>query len=156
MDEVLALSLDVNEYLRGYVRIHDYVFRQSIRYIIPLPLIFKAIHFDKALSALEVVSEGLKTCEHRALQMVSSSAGEQREYLELLFEYVQSLIVTLNLLKAVLRGLHSKNQSWRQYGWRAYKSDVAKYHLSTKTYIAVGGRLNKKFRALTERAPYFV
>jgi len=151
MEEIFALSLEVNEFLRGYVRIHDHLFRRSMRHIIPLPFIFKAIEFDKLLSALETVSEGLEHCADRTLRMTASCTGEQREYLNLLYEYLRSLIITVDLLEPVLSGLHSKTQSWRRYGWRTYRSDVAKYQLSTTAYVALGGPLNEKLRALSDR-----
>jgi hypothetical protein len=81
--------------------------------------------------------------------MAASSAGAEKEYLNLLFEYVSSLMVTVNLFRFVLDGMHSKTQSWKRYGWCEYRRDVSRYRSSTKMYLALGGVLNANLRILT-------
>jgi hypothetical protein len=147
-EEIFELSLHVNEFLRGYVTVHDYVFRNSIRRVIPLPLVFSAIEWNKALKAIETVSEGLNRCAETAERMTTCCAGGQREYVNLLFEYVQSLIETVRLFKLLLSGLDAKSRSWRSYSWRRYKSDVEMYRRSVDVYVALGGPLGEKLKGL--------
>ena len=56
-EKILELSWNTNDLLSQYVAIHDDVFKTSIRHIIPIPGIFKAIDFGEHLKKIENRSE---------------------------------------------------------------------------------------------------
>jgi hypothetical protein len=146
-EEISVLSHDVNDFLRGYVQVHDYVFAGSIRHIIPIPFFFKATDFANALSALEIADLGLEKCVTSARHIAASSSANQTEYLLLLVEYVAALRKTISLFQAILLRLNAK-LSGKSYSWRVYRGDVSAYRESIEIYVSMGGSLKKKLDSL--------
>jgi hypothetical protein len=147
-EKISDLSLDVNDFLRGYVYVHDYVFAGSIRHIIPIPFFFKAIDFAKALSAIELADLGLEKSVTTARQLIESSNVVQAEYLQLMIEYVVALRTTINLFRVILIGLDAKLIDRGAYNWRTYRRDVAAYKESIAVYVSLGGPLKQKLNSL--------
>lgn len=147
-EQISHLSLDVHRLLSEYVAVHDDVFKASVRRVIPLPLIFRAIEWGKHVSAIEAIAEDLDRCTDRAEYLAILSTADQRAYLDSLSQYLRALIATVALFKAVLDGMHAKAQSWRSYKWRTYRHDITKYKQSISVYIALGNGLGDKLRNL--------
>lgn len=149
-EQIIKLSWDVNDLLSQYVAIHDDVFKTSIRHIIPIPGIFKAIDFGDHLIKTENIIPELENCDSKIKSLAENVSGQEREYLDLLSRYVCTLVETVSRLKVVLGALYAKSQSFvnSNYDWNNYKSDLAKYEQSVQDYLAIGGRLNELFEKI--------
>lgn len=146
-ERIIKLSWDVNDLLSQYVAIHDDVFKTSIRHIIPIPGIFKAIDFGVHLARVENIIPELENCDNKIKALAGNFEGQEREYLDLLSRYANALIETVSRLKIVLGALYAKSQSFvnSNYEWKNYKDDLANYEKSVQGYLVVGGRLNELF-----------
>lgn len=149
-EKIVELSWNVNNLLSQYIAIHDDVFETSIRNIIPIPGIFKAIDFGAYLQKTENIIPELENCDSKIKFLADNFSGEEREYLDLLSKYVGALIETVSCLKVVLGALYAKSQSFinSNYDWSNYKIDLAKYEQSVQDYLVVGGRLNDLFQKI--------
>ena len=146
-EQIIELSWNANDLLSQYVAIHDDIFKTSIRHTIPIPGIFKAIDFGAHLGKIENIIPELENCDSKIKLVVENLSGQEREYLDLLSQYVGALIETVNRLKIVVSALYAKSQSFvnSNYDWKNYKSDLAKYEQSVQDYLVIGGRLNELF-----------
>jgi hypothetical protein len=146
--EISNISVEVSDFLGSYVMVHKYVFRTSIRRIIPI-FFFQAIRFDEALSTLALIDDGLSICSANALKLSNFANVDQADYLRNLVLYVESLKRTLALLQRLLGRLAEKSRQSRSYGWRAYKEDLANYKMSVDSYLRLGGPLKSKLLRLS-------
>ena len=146
-EQIIELSWNANDLLSQYVAIHDDIFKTSIRHTIPIPGIFKAIDFGAHLGKIENIIPELENCDSKIKLVVENLSGQEREYLDLLSQYVGALIETVSHLKIVVSALYAKSQSFvnSNYDWKNYKSDLAKYEQSVQDYLVIGGRLNELF-----------
>ena len=146
-EQIVEISWVVNDLLSQYVAIHDDVFKTSIRHIIPIPGIFKAIDFGAHLQKAENIIPELKNCDNKINALADNFEGQEREYLYLLSRYANALIETVSRLKIVLGALYAKSQSFvnSNYDWSNYKNDLADYEKSVQGYLAIGGCLNELF-----------
>ncbi|MDZ4722366.1 MAG: hypothetical protein SGI97_00420 [candidate division Zixibacteria bacterium] len=148
--QIVEFSWNVNDLLSQYVAIHDNVFKASIRHVIPIPGIFKAIDFGAHLGKVENIIFELENSDNKIKSFAENVSGQEREYLDLLFQYVDALVETVSRLKIVLGALYAKSQSFANsnYDWKNYKSDLAKYEQSVQDYMAIGGHLNELFEKI--------
>ena len=146
-EQIIELLWNADDLLSQYVAIHDDIFKTSIRHTIPIPGIFKAIDFGAHLRKIENIIPELENCDSKIKLVVENLSGQEREYLDLLSQYVGALIETVNRLKIVVSALYAKSQSFvnSNYDWKNYKSDLAKYEQSVQDYLVIGGRLNELF-----------
>jgi len=146
-ERIIELSWNVNDLLSQYVAIHDDIFKTSIRHAIPIPGIFKAIDFGAHLEKVENITPELKNCDSKIKSIAENVSDQEKEYLDILSQYIGALIETVSRLKVVVGALYAKSQSFANsnYDWKNYKSDLAKYEQSVKDYMAIGGNLNELF-----------
>ncbi len=146
-EQIIELSWNTNDLLSQYVAIHDDIFKTSIRHAIPIPGIFKVIDFGAHLGKVENIIPELENCDSKIKSLAENVSDQEREYLDLLSQYVGALIETVSCLKVVVGALYAKSQSFTNsnYDWKNYKSDLAKYEQSVKDYMVIGGRLNELF-----------
>lgn len=57
MDDLIRKSFDVRDILTQYTKIHNDIFKSSLRRIIPIPGVFKAIDFGKHYGSLSELRE---------------------------------------------------------------------------------------------------
>ena len=146
----MELSWNVNDLLSQYIAIHDGIFKTSVRHAIPILGIFKAIDFGAYLKKIENIIPELENCDNKIKSIAESVGGQEREYLDLLSKYTNALVETISRLKIVVGMLYDKSQSFfnSNYGWKNYKSDLARYEQSVQDYMAIGGRLNELFEKI--------
>ena len=85
-EKILELSWNTNDLLSQYVAIHDDVFKTSIRHIIPIPGIFKAIDFGEHLKKIENIIPELENCDKKIKSFVGDLNSDERGHLDLLFK----------------------------------------------------------------------
>jgi len=143
-EQIIELSWNVNDLLSQYVAIHDDVFKTSIRHIIPIPGIFRAIDFGAHLQKVGNIVSELKNCDRKMKSLITDLTSDEREHLDLLSKYTGALIETVSRFKVVLGALYAKSQSFTNsnYDWNNYKNDLAKYKDAVQGYMAFGEKLN--------------
>ena len=148
--QIIEISQNINSFLSQYIEIHDDIFKTSIRRIIPIPGIFKAIDFEGHLKKSESISNGFENCQTEIKSLLVSLGDSEQEYLNLLNDYAERLILTVSLLKVVLSALQAKSRSFKNsnYDWSNYKEDLARYEQSVSEYLEIGGDLNDMFQKL--------
>jgi len=100
--QLMEMSLNVNNLLLQYVAIHNDVFKTSIRRIIPLPFIFNTIDFEGHHGKAENILSQLEEANASIGKILCEYDAVEREYLELLSQYVTALIETVKRLKTIL------------------------------------------------------
>jgi len=149
-EQILKFSWDVNDLLSQYVVIHDDIFKTSIRHVIPIPGIFKAIDFESRLTKVKNIISELKKCDSEIGFLIENTNEQEREYFDLLSKYVSALIETVSYLKIVVGTLYAKSQKFADsnYDWKNYKSDLARYKQSVRNYLVIGEQLNEFFEKI--------
>jgi hypothetical protein len=150
MQQVTLLAYQVNDILSRYIAVHDAIFKFSIRKLLPIPGLFKAIdygsHYHELCNLHSELTETLATiAELRASGLASFSTGP---FLDVLAEYAFALSDAIGKLRDICDNLYRKSQGATDYSMSAYKRDVAAYDISVQRYIALGGRLNSLFAQL--------
>ena len=146
-EQIIELSWNANNILSQYVVIHNDIFKTSIRHAIPIPGIFRPIDFSAHLEKIENIIPELENCDSKIKALIENLIGQEREYLNLLSQYVSALVETVSRLEVVVGALYAKSQHFSNsnYDWKNYKGDLAKYEQSIQNYTAIGGHLNKLF-----------
>ena len=143
--QITEISVKVNDILLQYVAIHDDVFKTSVRKIIPLPFLFKAINFQAHHGEIEKVLSQLEESKTVISRIFSQCDSAQKEFLELLSQYVVALIETVKRLKIVLGRLYAKSERLASYDWKQYKEELAQYQSAVQEYVSLGKQLNELY-----------
>ncbi len=148
--KIVDVSWNVNDLLSKYVGIHDKTFKTSIRHAMPIPGIFKAINFGALKQEAVSLLPKFQNCKAEIDELLPNCDSTEKQYLELLSSYIETLINTANYLIVVLSALYAKSQSFvnSNYDWKNYKSDLAKYKQSVQKYQAIGIKLNELFERI--------
>ena len=147
---LVDVSWKVHDLLSEYVRIHDKAFKTSIRHAMPIPGIFKAIDFGVLEQEAMALLPKFQNSKAEIDVLLPNYEGAEMQYLELLSEYAEALINTVNHLVVVLSALYAKSQGFvnSNYDWKNYKSDLAQYEKSVKNYQVIGRKLNEFFERI--------
>lgn len=134
------LSIDVNRVLDAYIVVHNEIFGFSLRKIIPLPAIFKAINYESCYNKLDFLQDKLNN--------LISDIPEHTEYFTLLKEYSKALLHTILWLRNICEKFTNKIKGIGNYSKSEYQKDVNTYNHSVNTYRTLGLRLNNLYQEL--------
>ena len=154
MQDVTSLAYQVNHILSGYILIHDVTFIFSIRRLLPVRGLFKALDYGSHLDELgrlhSELAQTLAAITHlRGSELNSSPKGE---FLAVLAEYGAALSDTIGRLRNMCEHLYRKSQGAKDYRWSSYRRDMKAYNTSVGRYEALGQRLNPLWSTImTER-----
>lgn len=144
-NELKAIAIGINDLLKGYVEIHNAVFRFSWRRMIPLPFIFEAIDFDDLRSRAKHILSELETCNQRIDSLIGETAQKESRFAHFLSEYCMALIETVCLLKKILYQLCLRSENSNEYRLSEYNSQCNLYKEAVNKYTTMGGRLNELY-----------
>ena len=139
------LAANVNDILSRYILIHDQIIKFSIRKLIPIPGLFKAVSFcthENDLDALlgELAAARDSMSDHLiGLRGVATAEGE---FIGMLDEYSVALNDTIYQLHGISSELCLKSRGEGDYPYRCYRADLDSYEESVERYRQIGGRLN--------------
>ena len=148
---VITLAANVNDILSRYILIHDQIIKFSIRKLIPIPGLFKAIPFcthENDLDALlgELAAARDSISDHLiGLRGVATAEGEFTEYLT---NYSAALNNTIYQLHGISSELCLKSRGEGDYPYRRYRADLDSYKESVERYRQIGDRLNVLYRTM--------
>jgi len=146
--QLTEISVRVNDLLSQYVAIHNDVFKTSIRRIIPLPFLFKAIDFQTHYRETEGILSQLQESKESISKILSQYGPAQKDYLELLSRYVDALSETVSRFRIVLGSLYAKSERLASYNWKQYKEELAQYESASQGYLSLGKKLNELYKTL--------
>jgi hypothetical protein len=141
--DLIELALRTNELLQQYVKIHDDIFAFSVRKMIPLPGIFKAIDYQSHFEGLYFIKEELEGI----ISSIAISPQSNNEFARALEAYSKSLLETILILREMCGNLYEKSQGdLTSYRKSQYNVDLRNYQASVERYTALGQRLNAYFQ----------
>lgn len=139
MNDLMLNALDVHEVLTRYIKIHNDIFKSSIRRIIPIPGIFQAIDYRKHHHNLVELTNELET-------IISKTIGND-EFPRALREFTQALFETISTLREICEKLYNKSQGESNaYPKKQYDSDLKEYYSCERKHQILGERLNQFLR----------
>jgi len=132
-------ALVVHEVLTRYIKIHNDIFKSSIRRIIPIPGIFQAIDYRKHYDNLFELTQELET-------ILSKNLGNG-EFPCALREFTHALFETISTLRKICEKLYKKSQGESNaYPKKQYDSDLKEYHSCERKHQILGESLNQFIR----------
>jgi hypothetical protein len=139
MNDAMRNAMEVHEILSRYIKIHNDIFKSSLRRIIPIPGIFQPIDYKKHRDNLfELMQE---------LEAIMSKISGNGEFSCALQEFTQALLETISTLREICEKLFEKSQGeLKAYPKKQYDSDLKKYHSCEQKHILLGARLNQFIR----------
>ena len=139
MNDLMRNALEVHEVLTRYIKIHNDIFKSSIRRIIPIPGIFQSIDYRKHHDNLSELTKELET-------IISGTPGND-EFPCALRESTQALFQTISTLREICGKLYEKSQGESNaYPKSQYDSDLTEYHSCERKHQILGERLNQFLR----------
>ena len=147
------LAANVNDILSRYILIHDQIIKFSIRKLIPIPGLFKAVSFcthENDLDALlgELAAARDSISDHLiGLRGVATVEGE---FIGMLDEYSAALNDTIYQLHGISSKLCLKSRGEGDYPYRRYRADLDSHEESVERYRQIGDRLKVLHRKNAE------
>ena len=136
MDSLMKESLEMHEILNRYIKIHGDIFNTSIRRIIPIPGIFKAINYGQHREDLYNLL--------KSLQKIILKINENNSFAIILKEYGEALLNTITMLHDICEKLYQKSQGdLSSYSKGQYEADLNNYNYLMENYQSIGISLNQ-------------
>jgi hypothetical protein len=146
-NDIIRVAAEVDQILTNYLKIHDNIFKASIRKIIPIPGIFKKIDYkdhnrflNDLLTKLNKANLGLENIKILVLEK-----PEELTFINIFIEYVTALSNSMGKLRDICNKFQEKIDGERDYSMSEYNRDVSIYEESSEIYFNVGKQLNKYF-----------
>jgi len=152
MQQITSLAYQVNDILSRYIVVHDAIFKFSIRKLLPISGLFKAIDYGSHHHELDDLHSDLADILVAIAEVQTSQpASSSREaFLVTLAEYADALSDPIAKLRDMCSHLYRKSQGATDYSWGAYRRDVKAYEASVQHYMASGEHLNSLWAQLRE------
>lgn len=144
-NEIITISIALNELLDKYITIHDEIFKFSLRKITPIPFIFKAINYDELFNKTTEMLFEIKQYYKKIKIIMDSDFVDNKCYPKLLSEYCLALINTLNILLEIISNLSKKIENPNIYSASEYKKRTEEYFKSIEKYQFLGNKLNELY-----------
>ena len=148
MTTLRILAVEVNAILRDYVRVHDDIFGFSLRKLIPIPGLFRAIKYCRHQETLADLSERLAViAAHELLEVTPETPGEAA-FLPVFRTYAGALHETVQRLLHICVQLCRVSQGDNAYRYSSYDADATAYHAAVDSYVSLGNRVNELYGAV--------
>lgn len=141
-EKITKLILCVHDLLHRYIRVHDEIFKFSLRKIIPIPGIFKRIEYLQHFEDLYFILEELDG----VLDQAEASSDIPMFLAAMLSTYLHALRETILELREMCGRLYEKAQGSTTYSHEAYKQDLQHYEALVLRYKQAGADLNEAIR----------
>jgi hypothetical protein len=135
MNDLMHNALDVHKVLTRYIKVHNDIFKASVRRIIPIPGIFQSIDYRKHHDNLFELTQELEI-------IIPKNLGND-EFACVLREFAQALYDTISTLREICKKLYKKSQNESNaYPKKQYELDLKVYHSCERKHQILGERLN--------------
>ena len=152
MTTLRILAVEVNAILRDYVQVHDDIFGFSLRKLIPIPGLFRAIKYCRHQESLGDLSERLAIIATRDLLDVTPMTPAEAAFLPVFRTYAGALHDTVQRLLHICVQLCRVSQGDSAYRYSNYDADTTAYHASVDTYVSLGNSVNELYGAVRSGA----
>jgi hypothetical protein len=144
------MARQVNDLLSQYILVHDNIFKFSLRKLLPIPGLFKAINYCKHEITLSGLENQLQLSSQSTRQTMSRKglSSAEREFFQALHEYSDALRDSVHRLREISTALCHKSRGAMDYSMAMYNRDTAAYNDSVMRYTALGERLNSLYHRL--------
>jgi hypothetical protein len=150
-EKIKNTATEVNSLLDEYIKIHNEVFKFSLRKIIPIPFIFKALNFEKLHDRTKKVLTALENANKQIRELLNESQGdEEQKFSQLLSEYCCALITTVAILEKMLFQLNLKSKNSGDYNLSEHNRLFNSYREATDKYYDIGIKLNESYSKISK------
>jgi len=119
----LEKAKEIHDILQEYIKIHNDIFKYSLRRIIPFSGIFEATDYGKHYENLNSLKERLNG--------IIRTLDKESEFGALIKQYAEALLDTILCLRIMCEKLYEKSQgNLKAYTWQQYRKDLAVYKAS--------------------------
>lgn len=127
---------EIHDILEEYIKVHNHIFKFSLRRVMPIPGIFQAIDYGSHCQTLDSLKKRL---EDALLSLEDADASDS-----LLAQHAQALLETISCFRHMCGNLYEKSQAYpNAYSKLQYKQDLETYKSNVIRYKALGIRLNE-------------
>jgi hypothetical protein len=133
-----AAAHRIGSILDIYIKIHNEVFRFSLRRILPFPIFFEKMDFALYSNHLTSLREAI----NETIIQIPGEDSPRHELSETLLSYSLALDTTIALLLKITENLNKRCRDKKLYTWKQYAEDVKIYNESVTDYQSIGFRLN--------------
>lgn len=144
MEQLRGLARQTHGILARYITVHDALYKFSLRHIIPIPGMFKAIDFGSHYRTLTALCSELEDVLAQ-VGGLEPSTETQEEFREALEKYAAALLETVVKLREICGRLYQKSQTVGGFRFIPRDAEYQDYYASIKRYQNVGERLNALF-----------
>ncbi|MSO70571.1 MAG: hypothetical protein EXQ88_00900 [Alphaproteobacteria bacterium] len=124
---------DAHNILTAYVKVHDAIFKFSIRKVLPIPGLFQKIDYESHVAKLTILASDL--------ERVGKSADFYQQP-PVFLEFVLALLSTILHLRDICIQMVAKIQGIGDYPMAKYKRDFEAYKALVNRYASLGATLN--------------
>ena len=128
------------------MEINDEIFRSSWRKIIRLPLIFKAVDYDRLIGSTEEILSQLEVCYQQLCDLGNNLSESENLLADFLSQYCSAFMESVSLLKGIIHQLNLKSKRSDKYSQMEHQQQCRLYNDAVNKYIAMSDRLNKLYR----------
>lgn len=149
----IVLAVNVNDILSRYIVIHNQIMKFSVRRILPIPGLFKAIPYCTHEHSLATLLGDLAAVDGRISELLTGlpeSAQAEGEFVGVLAQYATALTDTISQLHDISAELCSKSRGKGHYPYRRYRRDMDSYQESVEHYLRIGQQLNTLHRRMAK------
>lgn len=138
IEALIDVTLEIGNLLDRYIDIHNRTFKVSLRHLIPIPGIFKAIDFQQHFESLSFIKMDIEG----VLQSIARSPWASTAFAQTVLEYGTALRDTVIQLREMCGKLFQKADGTLTYSKAEYNRDFAEYKRRIENYRVLGQRLN--------------
>lgn len=141
IQQLATAAQELGGLLHRYIAVHDRIFRFSLRRLVPIPGLFKAINFQQHFESLRFIEMDLQ----RVLEDFGRSALARSEAGERFLAYGATLSAAVAQLRQICGHLFQKADGTVEYTSSQYEHDLAEYNQRVARYRQLGARVNALF-----------
>ncbi|MFC1643904.1 hypothetical protein ACFL5C_01080 [Candidatus Omnitrophota bacterium] len=144
-----TMSHAVMVIINDYVKVEDYVFKFSLRRVLPIPGFFEKIDYEKCYLTLGRLIEQLSFHESFLEKHMSNFEDEAlRNYAETMGDYCIALKSAITLFRAVCYKLYNKGRGSLFYRYPTYNRDLKNYKNAINNYKMSGEKLQRIYEMI--------
>jgi hypothetical protein len=142
MDASAEIARRVDEILTGYVRIHDAIFKFSMRRL------FKRIEYSSYRDRLDLLVVELDSLERKVRGLsIADGWNRETEFLETLRQYISALTYAIGKLSHLCEYLEAISNA-SPGSLQHFRSEKEKYDDAVRSYADLGRRLSSLYREI--------
>ncbi len=145
--ETSLVARKVNDLIKEYVSIEDDVFKPSIRKSLPIPGIFRPIHYLSHVERLAEMENEVDQVKNLIRSLKPENESMEGQFLITLRAYSSAFLDAMTSLKLICRKLHEKSRG-EVYPRKEYETDAKELRKVEMKYFEIGKKLNDQLKEI--------